>query len=284
MSVRAHRVLTHPNLPRLNQTDLLVLCRILAHLNEKAGVARPSIETLAELISTPDEIARGVDKTRTVQRAIRRIEATGIMRIELGGGAGNANRYHFTNPVIHGDTVTTNKPRRQSDTVSDRKPRQPDTETPSIQPINPVTQGDTRTEERRNGEGRNGLDRSSSIDAKDCGDIIPPAGSNGKQPTFIFQTTTGPWTLTHAQRDDLRERYPFIHVDGELAGLADWTEANPERRKKPGAMHGWLRARLSAKQGERPLKSPAFYGDGFAHKSLPTDPTPDELNRIMADD
>lgn len=112
----------------------------------------------------------------------------------------------------------------------------------------------------------------------------PKAHPDGKQPAFTFHTTEGTWTLTEAQRDDLRERYPYCHADSELTGLADWTEANPDKRKKPGAMHQWLRSRLARKQAERPLPSPAYYGDGFAFRSLPTDPTPEELAEILADD
>lgn len=100
-------------------------------------------------------MARLVDRTglseRTVQRAIKRLEAADILRVKHGGGRGLANVYRFANPVTLDDTVSEDKPRQQADTVSKRKPRQFETETPSISSANPVTQGDTPTEERRNG-------------------------------------------------------------------------------------------------------------------------------------
>lgn len=276
MSVRAHRVLKHPNLTQLNQTELLVLCRLLSHLHEKSGIARPTNETLSKLVGKSE---------RTIRRATKRIQELGIMRIQYGGGASVANRYHFTNPDTQYVHVSEDKPGQQDDRVSVKKPGQNRTNTRTDSALNPDTLNVHRTEERRNGEGAardNGKHRTG--DRSDSEPDTPEAKPDGKQPAYTFQTTAGPWTLTKAQRDDLRERFPFIHVDNELAGLAAWTDANPERRKTPGAMHGWLRARLSAKQAERPLETPAYYGDGFAHKSLPTDPTPDELERIMADD
>jgi Helix-turn-helix domain len=100
---------------------------------------------------------------------------------------------------------------------------------------------------------------------------------------FTFQTTTGPWPFTTAQRDKFRDAYPFVHVDTELAGLADWTDANPDKRKKPGAMFGWLRRLMATKQTERPLPTAAVYADGFQHTSLPTDPTPEQLDEILND-
>lgn len=104
-----------------------------------------------------------------------------------------------------------------------------------------------------------------------------------KATAYTFHTTTGTWTLTTGQRDKLRDAYPFVHVDTELAGLADWTETNPDRRKKPGAMHQWLRARLAQQQAGRPQVTAAFYADGFQHASLPTDPTPEQLDEILSD-
>src|SRR5690606_21464783 len=98
---------------------------------------------------------------------------------------------------------------------------------------------------------------------------------------FTFQTTGGAWHLSEAQRDKLRDEFPMVHVDSELTGIAAWTERNPDRMK-PAGMWAWLRQRLGQKQSEHPLATAAYYGDGFTHTSLPTDPTPDQLDAILA--
>ena len=116
--------------------------------------------------------------------------------------------------------------------------------------------------------------------------ITPPAADNNpadKATAYTFASTEGPWSLTVAQRDKLRDEFPYINADTELAGLADWTQGNPDKRKKPGAMFTWLRRLLAKKQTERPLATAAFYPDGFQHTSLPTDPTPEALRAFLAE-
>ena len=116
--------------------------------------------------------------------------------------------------------------------------------------------------------------------------ITPPkaGGSDPSKATaYTFQTTDGPWPLTIGQRDKLREAYPFVHVDTQLAGLADWTQDNPGKRKPAKAMHGWLKRCLSREQAKYPLSSPARY-DGYVRAEEPTDPSSiEEVDAILAE-
>jgi hypothetical protein len=145
MSVRAHRILTDPALANLKRSPLLVLCRILSHLHERSGEARPSIETLVQETGLSE---------RTVQRSIETLCEQGVVTVERGGGRNRASVYRFKNPVTQGDTFSDAKPRHQDDTLFPQKPRQNEAKTPSNGSQNPVTQGDTPTEERRNGGAR----------------------------------------------------------------------------------------------------------------------------------
>ncbi|MBL1218686.1 MAG: helix-turn-helix domain-containing protein [Planctomycetes bacterium] len=136
MSVRAHQVLTSAAISGLKRSDLLVLCRILSHLHEKSGEARPSIETL---------MAKTGLSRRTVQRAIKRLETADIMSIESGKGRGNTSIYRFQIPMntdidrnhSRGDDLPANcarscdtswsdKASHDGDAVSDKKGRRHD--------------------------------------------------------------------------------------------------------------------------------------------------------------
>jgi DNA-binding transcriptional ArsR family regulator len=157
MNVRAHRILTAPEIAGLNRSALLVLCKILAHLHEQSGEARPSIKRLTR--------ATGLSE-RTVQRAINDLTDAGLMEVSRGGGRNRASVYRFKNPVNNNDAVSSAKPRQQSDTVfpenpdtqvdgvSEQKSRHSEAKTPSKSAQNPVNAADTPTEERRNGGAR----------------------------------------------------------------------------------------------------------------------------------
>lgn len=142
MSVRAHQVCDHPALSRLNRSELLTLCRLLARMRESTGEARPGIAHLAERTQLSES---------TVRRAIRGIESAGVMKIQHGGGRGLCNVYRFKKPTDQSDTVSDDKPCQIDDTVSKPKPCQNGTETLSKKTRNPVTLDERPTEERRNG-------------------------------------------------------------------------------------------------------------------------------------
>ena len=109
--------------------------------------------------------------------------------------------------------------------------------------------------------------------------------ADGDPVMFTFTTRDGkPWKLHQRKLHELRDGFPFVHVDSELAGLSDWTARNPERAPAPAGVWSWLRKLLAKKQGERPLPEPAFYADGYAHTSLPTDPTGPEVDALFAED
>ena len=113
-------------------------------------------------------------------------------------------------------------------------------------------------------------------------------GDNGKarvDPVAVtFTTADGkPWHLLRPKLLELREKYPFVHVDSELDGLAAWAEANPNRRPRASGVWSWMRRLLARKQSDRPLDTPAHYGDGWTHTNLPTDPTARELAAIFAE-
>src|SRR5260221_8798947 len=83
-----------------------VLTALRSHA-DKTGRAYPRVETLAE------ETGLSV---RTVQRALRRLAAAGLIKIELGGRYRSSNVYEI---VGHGYGVTTLSP-QGADGVTDR--------------------------------------------------------------------------------------------------------------------------------------------------------------------
>jgi hypothetical protein len=101
---------------------------------------------------------------------------------------------------------------------------------------------------------------------------------------YTFTTADGkPWRLRRWKLHELREAYPFVHVDTELEGIGQWLERNPAKAPQPAGMWTWLRRLLARKQSERPLSTSAYYGDGFVHTQLPTDPTGPEVDRMLAE-
>ena len=94
--------------------ELLVLLAIADHASDDGSDAWPSVETLAKKTRV---------SPRTVQRAVRSLEARGELSVKIGGGRGGSNGY------------TVNLSPRQSDTVSGRNPV-------NVTPVNlsPVTQ------------------------------------------------------------------------------------------------------------------------------------------------
>ena len=63
----------------------------LAWRSDKGGIAWPSVETIAAALSVT---------TRTVQRNTKKLQSAGLISCQVGGGAGNANRYVLTYPGV----------------------------------------------------------------------------------------------------------------------------------------------------------------------------------------
>ena len=70
----------------LNATARAVACALATYM-DRDGVCWPSVETISRLL----RLSR-----RTVQRAIRTLEAQGFLRVQLGGGRGKASTYRAT--------------------------------------------------------------------------------------------------------------------------------------------------------------------------------------------
>jgi len=238
-----------------DRVEMLVLLGIAAHADGEFQSC-PSMTTLAKCAGITERSAR---------RAICRLERRGVVHVDRAAGG----RHKTSTYTIYPDA--------QSVLVSGAIPGRPEC---------PGKEGETRTLARRNpdantpkpGRSRRPPNRGTEgTEARPAlpGITPPPAAA------YTFAATAGPWSLTVGQRDKLRDEFWNLHVDTELAALAAWTEANPGKRKAPGAMHGWLRACLARKQAERPLFGPASY-PGWFHASLPTDPTAEELDAMLA--
>jgi DNA-binding transcriptional regulator YhcF (GntR family) len=82
--------------PRLTATQKNVLARLALHLNIKTGRCDPSVETLAK--------GAGVAE-RTVQTALSRAEALGIIERAIGGGRARTTSYALVAPskTVHGN-------------------------------------------------------------------------------------------------------------------------------------------------------------------------------------
>lgn len=110
------------SLKRFLRSDALVYLAIALH-TDREWAADPSLPRIISLTELGE---------RTVDRALIRLEAAGLLTIERGGGRGHRNHYHLTtNPATKDDRVSRRKPRHLGDGVSRRKPRHSGPQTPS---------------------------------------------------------------------------------------------------------------------------------------------------------
>ncbi|MFA7238088.1 MAG: helix-turn-helix domain-containing protein [Phycisphaeraceae bacterium] len=259
----------------VDRIALLVLLGIAAHVDESFK-SYPSMDTLAQ--------CAGVT-TRSARRAIRRLEARGIIEVEQVRGRSKTSTYTII-PDAHGvlfSTEKTGRPERPGNTEKtgrlDAENRTPTDLKPDAnasktgRPERPPNRGtDEQIEQMRAHTGKKPV-----VEAT-LPDIATPPASEEAGSAIVFPTQDGrDWPLTPDRLAEYAHTFPDLNVLHELRKARLWLLDNPDRRKTARGMPKYLTGWLGRAHPASDTYGDKVPGDVLDRICPPTEPTDEDL-------